>query len=246
MPRSDGRSPHALRKISIETPFFRHAEGSAAIRMGNTWVACAASLETRLPFWMRGQRSGWVTAEYGLLPRSVPERAARNRVSGRNFEIQRLVGRSLRAITDLDLLGERQIIIDCDVFEADGGTRTASVTAAYVALHQVCRHLLEKGEIRKFPIKDQLAAISVGLINGEPVLDLDHAEDSAADVDFNVVMTGSGHFVEVQGTAEGRPYTRQELNKMLSLAASGIRKVLKAQARVLPWILSPEVKDGGE
>jgi len=234
--RPDGRGPRALRPVEILSPFFRRAEGSASIRMGNTWVVCAATVDPKLPHWLRGKGRGWITAEYGLLPRSVSERLGRNRTSGRIFEIQRLVGRSLRAVADLKLLGERQIIIDCDVIEADGGTRTAAVTAAYVALHQACRGLWESKAIARFPLKDQVAAVSVGLRKGEILLDLSEEEDQSADVDFNVVMTAAGEFVEVQGTAEGRPFTGPELTALVRRAAAGIRRLHKAQARALPWI----------
>ncbi|MBD3334707.1 MAG: ribonuclease PH [Candidatus Eisenbacteria bacterium] len=237
--RADGRGLRQLRPVRIESPFFRHAEGSASIRLGETWVVCAATVEPRLPQWLRGASHGWVSAEYGLLPRSVPDRAPRNRISGRTLEIQRLVGRSLRAVTDLHRLGDRLILVDCDVIEADGGTRTAAVTAAYVALHQLCRVLWERGEITGFPLPDQLAAVSVGLKDGEVWLDLTHAEDSAADVDFNVVMTGGDLLVEVQGTAEHQPFSRGDLGKMLTAARGGIRRLLRAQRRALPWVAPP-------
>lgn len=236
MARPDGRGVKAMRRVRIETPFFRHAEGSASIRLGDTWVVCAATVEERVPAWLRGQGRGWITAEYDMLPRSVSERVPRGGTSGRAHEIRRLVGRSLRAVADLRLLGERRIILDCDVVEADGGTRTAAVTGAYVALHQACRNLLDAGAIARFPLRDQVAGVSVGSVGGEVRLDLSYEEDQVADVDLNVVMTGSGEFVEVQGTAEGRPFSQRTLTDMLKRAATGIRKLHGAQARALPWI----------
>jgi ribonuclease PH len=232
-----------MRRVRIETPFLRHAEGSASIRIGNTWVVCAATVEAKVPNWLRGQGRGWITAEYDMLPRSVPERASRGRASGRTQEIRRLVGRSLRAVADLSYLGERQIILDCDVIEADGGTRTAAVTGAYVALHGACRALLEQDAVPVFPLRDQVAGVSVGMVDGEMRLDLAYEEDQVADVDLNVVMTGSGDFVEVQGTAEGRPFSHRALSEMLKRAAAGIRKLHGAQAKALPWILPHESKE---
>jgi ribonuclease PH len=242
MARPDGRGVKAMRRVRIETPFFRHAEGSASIRVGETWVVCAATVEERVPSWLRGKGRGWITADYDMLPRSTTERVTRGGGSGRTQEIRRLVGRSLRAVADLSLLGERRIILDCDVMEADGGTRTAAVTGAYVALHEACRKLLEQGSISAFPLRDQVAGISVGVVNGETRLDLCYEEDQHADVDLNVVMTGSGDFVEVQGTAEGRPFSQQILKDMLKRAAKGIRKLHRVQARVLPWV-APEEPD---
>jgi ribonuclease PH len=226
--------------VRLRTGFFRHAEGSAEIRMGRTWVVCAATVEDKVPQWLRGQGTGWVTAEYALLPRSVPERVARNRTSGRAQEIQRLVGRSLRAVTDLAALGERQIVVDCDVLDADGGTRMAAVTAGYVALHEACRRLVETGVLERFPLRDQVAGVSVGIVEGEVRLDLCYEEDQVADVDMNVVMTGRGDFVEVQGTAEGRPFSEEELRRLLRLARRGLVRLHRHQQRALPWILPPE------
>lgn len=231
--RPSGRAPDQLREISITRSFTRHAEGSVLIECGDTRVICTASVEEKVPPFLKGKGQGWLTAEYGMLPRSTNTRtdreAARGKQSGRTQEIQRLIGRSLRAVTALDLLGERTIQIDCDVIQADGGTRTASITGAFVALHDAMSHLRENGLIGESPIRDFVAAISVGIYQAVPVLDLDYAEDSACDTDMNVVMTGSGGLVEIQGTAEGAPFTRKEMESMLAFAESGIRQLIAAQ-----------------
>ena len=233
--RTGDRSPSEQRPVSITVGYVPDAEGSALIKTGNTVVMCAATVETRVPPWMRGQGTGWVTAEYSMLPRSTRERVRRERskVGGRTQEIQRLIGRALRSVTDLSALGEISIMLDCDVLRADGGTRTASITGAYVALHQALNGLLEAGKIESIPLKDQIAAISVGIVNGAAVLDLDYNEDSAADVDMNVVMTGAGEFVELQGTGEEDTFSRSQLDEMLVLSEAGIKNLLEAQQNAL-------------
>ncbi|MDI6808220.1 MAG: ribonuclease PH [Candidatus Eisenbacteria bacterium] len=235
--RLDGRRAGDLRKIKIKVGVLRHAEGSCLIEMGNTRVMCSATLENKVPYFLKAKGHGWVTAEYGMLPRSSHERIQREsvkgKVSGRTQEIQRLIGRSLRAVTELDALGERTILLDCDVLEADGGTRTASITGAFVALHEAFKFMVNKKLIKYIPVRDFVAAISVGKVKGEFLLDLNYAEDSTAQVDMNVVMTGSGHFVEVQGTAEGLPFRWEEMNAMLKLGSSGIQKLIKAQKKSL-------------
>jgi len=235
MPRADGRSYNELRPVSMATGYNKYAEGSCLIELGDTVVICTASVLAEVPRFMMGGRRGWVTAEYGMLPRAGSERTPRNRIqtSGRTFEIQRLVGRSLRAVVDLDALGERTVTLDCDVIQADGGTRTASVTGAYVALVEALKRLQVDGVFAKLPIFDSLAAVSVGIVSGDVVLDLNYAEDSMAAVDMNVVMTGGGRFVEVQGTAEGMPFTRERMDEMLALAGDGIKQLLAAQRKAL-------------
>jgi ribonuclease PH len=231
------RSPQQLREIRITRRYTKHAEGSVLIECGDTKVICTASVEEKVPPHKRGSGEGWITAEYGMLPRSTGERmgreAAKGKQSGRTQEIQRLIGRSLRAVVDLRKLGERTIQIDCDVIQADGGTRTASITGAFVALHDAVSGLLGKGLIKESPLKDFIAAISVGIYQGTPVLDLDYVEDSACDTDMNVVMLGSGHFVEVQGTAEGHAFTRAEMDALLELAKNGITELIAIQCAVL-------------
>ena len=235
--RPSGRAPDEMRAITIETAFTRHAEGSCLIGFGDTRVLCTASIEERTPPWLRGKGEGWVTAEYSMLPRATHTRgqreAAKGRQSGRTQEIQRLIGRSLRAVVDLKKLGERQITLDCDVIQADGGTRTASITGAFVALHDAVHRLMGNGVLAASPIVDCVAAVSVGIYRGIPVLDLDYAEDANCDTDMNVVMTGRGGLVEVQGTAEGEPFTRVELDAMLELASQGIRSLVEAQKSAL-------------
>ncbi|MEZ4501472.1 MAG: ribonuclease PH [Dehalococcoidia bacterium] len=235
--RAEGRASNALRPVTIETGYLRHAEGSALITVGHTRVLCAASVETRVPGFLRGTGSGWVTAEYGMLPRSTHTRsdreAARGRQGGRTMEIQRLIGRSLRASIDLDRLGEQSITIDCDVLQADGGTRTASITGGWVALAMAIEGMQRKGLLPTSPLRTQVAATSVGVIEGTPILDLDYVEDSSAGVDSNVVMLGTGQLVEVQGTAEGEPFSRQTLNTMLDLAEAGIRELFSMQRAAL-------------
>lgn len=235
--RPSQRQPDQLRSIRITRHYTKHAEGSVLIECGGTKVICTASVEERVPPHKKGSGEGWVTAEYGMLPRSTGSRmqreAAKGKQSGRTQEIQRLIGRSLRAVVDLGKLGERTIQIDCDVIQADGGTRTASITGAFVALHDAVNGLMQQGLLRENPLKDFVAAISVGIFKGAPVLDLDYVEDSACDTDMNVVMLGSGHFVEVQGTAEGHPFSREEMDALLELAKSGIAQLIEMQRTAL-------------
>jgi ribonuclease PH len=235
--RGDGRALDELRPVSFARDFTVLAQGSVLVSMGRTKVLCTASLEERVPPWMRGSGKGWVTAEYSMLPGSSSERvereAARGKQSGRTQEIQRLIGRSLRAVCDLVALGERQITVDCDVLQADGGTRTASICGAYLALHDCFTRLLQRRVISTHPLTDACAAVSVGVVDGACLLDLDYSEDSRAEVDMNVVMTGSGRFVEVQGTAEGMAFSRRELDELVSLAEGGIALLLDAQRAVV-------------
>ena len=237
MSRVDGRAPDQLRPLVFTRDYTEMAAGSVLVEMGRTRVLCTASAEEGVPPWLRGKGRGWVTAEYSMLPGSSPERvnreAAKGKQSGRTQEIQRLIGRSLRAVTDLELMGEAQIVADCDVLQADGGTRTAAICGAYVALHDACTRLVAKGSMPAHPITEGLAAISVGIIDATPMLDLAYTEDVRADVDMNVVMTEAGRFVEVQGTAERLAFSRGELDELLGLAESGIREILEAQAKVL-------------
>jgi ribonuclease PH len=231
--RHDGRQANQLRQVKIERGFTRYAEGSVLICFGETRVLCNASVEEKVPPFMRGQGRGWVTAEYSMLPRATQTRsgreAARGKLGGRTMEIQRLIGRALRAIVDFELLGERTIVIDCDVLQADGGTRTASITGAWIALADAVETLLEQGLIKKSPLKDSVAAISSGIVKGQPVLDLDYVEDSGAEVDMNFVMTGDGRFVEVQGTAEEEPFTADQLDALRELASHGCRELTALQ-----------------
>ncbi|MCE2509497.1 MAG: ribonuclease PH [Alphaproteobacteria bacterium] len=235
--RPSGRAPDALRTVHLETRVSKHAEGSCLSRFGDTHVLCTASVEEKVPFFLRNQGKGWVTAEYGMLPRSTNTRtdreAARGKQSGRTHEIQRLIGRSLRAVTDLTLLGERQVRIDCDVLQADGGTRTAAITGAYVALYQACDLLLKNEAIATLPLRDQVAAISCGIWEGTPVLDLDYAEDSTAETDANFVLTGSGTIVEIQGTAEETPFQKEQFLTLLELAEKGTKELVEHQRRTL-------------
>jgi ribonuclease PH len=235
--RPHGRAADALRPLTITRGYTRHAEGSVLICFGDTKVLCTASVEEKVPPHKRGSGEGWVTAEYGMLPRSTHTRsdreAARGKQSGRTQEIQRLIGRSLRAVVDLAKLGERSIVLDCDVIQADGGTRTAAITGAYVALMDAVNGLLASGKLTQNPVGQPVAAISVGIVEGTPLLDLEYVEDSACDTDMNVVMTGAGHFVEVQGTAEGAAFTRAEMDQLLALADKGIRELIAAQADAL-------------
>jgi ribonuclease PH len=235
MPRPDGRANDELRPVSMATGYNKYAEGSCLIELGDTVVICTASVASEVPRFMMGGQRGWVTAEYGMLPRAGSERTQRSRIqsSGRTYEIQRLVGRALRAIVDLGALGERTITLDCDVLQADGGTRTASVTGAYVALMEALKRLQKSGVLPRIPIFEPLAAVSVGIVSGEVMLDLNYPEDSAAAVDMNVVMTGSGKFVEVQGTAEGMPFSRERMNDMLSFAETGIKQLIDLQKKAL-------------
>jgi ribonuclease PH len=231
--RADGRSPDELRPITFERDFTEQAAGSILVSFGRTRVLCTASVDEDVPRWMRGTGKGWVTAEYGMLPGSSGERirreAAAGKQGGRTQEIQRLIGRSLRAVTDMVALGERQIIVDCDVLQADGGTRTASICGGYLALHDALSRAVQSGGLATHPLVDACAAVSVGIIDGTPMLDLPYVEDSTAEVDMNVVMTGAGRFVEVQGTAEGQAFSRGELDQLLALAEKGIGEIVSLQ-----------------
>jgi ribonuclease PH len=235
--RLNQRLAHQLRPVSFQRDFTRHAEGSVLVRMGDTQVLCTASVEESVPGFLRGKGQGWVTAEYGMLPRSTHTRsgreAAKGKQTGRTQEIQRLIGRSLRAVTDLGALGERQITLDCDVLQADGGTRCASITGAWIALHDACRKLVASGKLPASPLRDHVAAVSAGMVGGEAVLDLDYEEDSGCDTDMNVIMTGMGGIVEIQGTAEGEPFSRQQLNTLVDLAAGGISELIVMQRQVI-------------
>jgi ribonuclease PH len=235
--RPSGRAPEDLRNIVIKRNYTRHAEGSVLICCGDTQVLCTASVEERVPPFLRGKGEGWVTAEYGMLPRSTGSRmsreASRGKQGGRTLEIQRLIGRSLRAVVDRAALGERTITLDCDVLQADGGTRTASITGAYVALVDACRWLMSRGLIKVNPVHGQVAAVSVGILGDTPVLDLDYPEDSAAETDLNVVMNDGGAFIEIQGTAEGHAFRRDELDAMLGLAELGIGQLIEYQDQAL-------------
>ena len=231
--RPSGRDPATMREVRFVTNFTKHAEGSVLAAFGDTQVLCTASIEDRVPGWMRGKGSGWVTGEYGMLPRATHTRsgreASRGKQGGRTLEIQRLIGRSLRAITNMQALGERAVILDCDVIQADGGTRTASISGAYVALAIAMERLVAAGKVKKNPLHAQVAAVSVGIYSGTPVLDLDYAEDSEAETDMNIVMNDAGRFIEVQGTAEGHAFTDDEFSAMLALARSGIADIITAQ-----------------
>ena len=236
MERAEGRGPRKLRPVRIVRAYLPNCTGSALIRMGQTRVVCSATLEERVPHWLRGAGRGWVTAEYGMLPRSSRDRIARaagGQVGGRTHEIQRLIGRSLRAVTDVKALGERQIIIDCDVIVADGGTRTAAITGSYVALYDLLAWMARNAILPRIPLTDVIAAVSVGVVDGEILLDLDYEEDSSAQVDMNVVMTGSGRFVEVQGTGERRTFSREEMSQMTRLAGRGIERLFMKQKDAL-------------
>ena len=235
--RPSGRQTQHLRDVSMTRGYTRHAEGSVLVAFGDTKVLCTASVEAQVPPFLRGKGRGWITAEYGMLPRATHTRgereAARGKQSGRTQEIQRLIGRALRAVIDLPALGEHTIHVDCDVLQADGGTRTAAITGAFVAVHDALSWMRDKGMIDALPVKDFVAAVSVGIYGGVPVLDLDYPEDSACQTDMNVVMTGAGRFVEVQGTAEGEPFARGELEQLLELAARGIAELIAHQRRAL-------------
>ena len=235
--RANKRWPDALRAVRFERNYTRHAEGSVLVSFGDTKVLCTASVDDKAPGFLKGRKQGWITAEYGMLPRATNTRgereAARGKQSGRTQEIQRLIGRSMRAVVDLSRLGERTIQIDCDVLQADGGTRTASITGAFVALHDALTWLKARDAIEALPLKDFVAAVSVGMCAGVPVLDLDYAEDSSCDTDMNVVMTGAGAFVEVQGTAEGAAFSRNELDALLGLAEKGIAELVALQKQSL-------------
>lgn len=233
--RVDNRSADVLRPVRMERNYLKNADGSVFIETGNTRVLCAATVSEKVPDWMSDKGSGWVTAEYGMLPASTSERrnGSRARRDSRSLEIQRLIGRCLRAVTDLKALGPRTVWIDCDVIDADGGTRTASVTGSYVALRDALDKLVAKGKLNKTPLIDEVAAVSVGIVNGEALLDLDYSEDSSAQVDMNVAMTGAGKFVEVQGTAEGMPFSYTEFNEMIEIARRGIEELLLFQRKCL-------------
>lgn len=237
MERIDGRRPDQLRPVRITKNYNKHAEGSVLIEVGDTRVICTATVEEKTPSFLRGEGKGWVTAEYGMLPRATgvrtPREAARGKIGGRTYEIQRLIGRSLRSVVDLTALGERTIWLDCDVIQADGGTRTASITGAFVALVDALNKLKEQGLLNRVPVTDFIAATSVGRLEGEIILDLCYEEDSAAEVDMNIVMTGTGRFVEVQGTGEEASFTRQEMNDMIELAAQGISQLVSCQKEAL-------------
>jgi len=235
--RSDGRKPTQLRPLKITPRYIKSADGSVLIEMGDTKVICTAKLEERVPPFLRNSGKGWITAEYGMLPASSQQRigreSSRGKIGGRTHEIQRLIGRSLRAITDLRSLGERTVWIDCDVIQADGGTRTASITGAYVALIEAARNWREGGVMNVEPIRDSVAAVSIGIVEGKILLDLCYEEDSKADVDMNFVMTGSGKFIEVQGTAESSPFTKKQMERMAEIAQQGIKELLKTQKKVI-------------
>ena len=237
MSRSDGRSPNQMRTVSIKKNFIKHAEGSVLIQVGDTKVICNASVEEKVPPFLRDKKQGWVTAEYSMLPRSTHTRmsreSSRGKVSGRTQEIQRLIGRSLRAVVDMEQLGERTIWIDCDVIQADGGTRTASITGAFVAMCLAMKQLKKEKKIETIPVKDFVAATSVGILEGKKILDLEYSEDSVAEVDMNIVKTGRGGFVEIQGTAEQEPFSDKDMEAMLSLAHKGIKELIALQKKTI-------------
>jgi ribonuclease PH len=241
--RASGREPDELRPITFTRDYTEMAAGSVLVEFGRTRVLCTASIEDRIPPWLRGKGKGWVTAEYSMLPGSSPERvdreAAKGRQSGRTQEIQRLIGRSLRAVTDLVAVGENQIVVDCDVLQADGGTRTASICGGWIALHDACSRLLQRNLITRHPVREACAAISVGVVGGVPILDLEYTEDVRAEVDMNVVMTASSRFVEVQGTAEGIAFSRDELSALLELAETGIAEIIEAQEQMVAIAPTP-------
>lgn len=235
--RIDGRKNNEIRDVKIQRNFLENAEGSVLISMGNTRVICTASIEERVPPFLKDQKRGWITAEYSMLPRATPTRSMREsftgRISGRTHEIQRLIGRALRSVVNLTGFGERTIWIDCDVLRADGGTRTAAITGAFICMSDALEYAFRNGLIENIPITDYLAAISVGIVNNEPMIDLCYAEDSSAEVDMNVVMTGSGQFVEIQGTAEGSPFSRESLESLIKLAEEGINTLINIQKKLL-------------
>lgn len=240
MQRIDGRGLDKLRKVEIKRNFLKYAEGSCLIEFGNTKVICSASVEESVPQFLRNSGTGWVTAEYGMLPRSCQKRIPRNKDSGRTYEIQRLVGRSLRTVTDMSKLGERTVWIDCDVLQGDGGTRTAAITGSFIALADAL-HKIKKSElIDLIPLKDFVAAVSVGMSDGQALLDLNYEEDSKADVDMNIIMTGSGEFIEVQGTAERKPFNHSQMDKMLELAKKGISELIDLQKSLVKDFFSPD------
>lgn len=237
--RSDGRRHDQIRNIQITRNFLKTAEGSVLIAIGNTKVICTATLEDKVPPFLKDRKRGWVTAEYGMLPRSTPARITREsvtgRVGGRTHEIQRLIGRALRSVTDMEALGEKTVWIDCDVIQADGGTRTASITGAFICMADALTHAIKNGVIERMPLTEHLAAVSVGMVQGEPMLDLCYEEDSTADVDMNIVMTGSGRLVEIQGTAEATPFTKGDLDSLISLAEQGIKQLITKQKEYISF-----------
>jgi ribonuclease PH len=237
MTRQDGRGADKLRKVVITRNYTKYAEGSCLIELGDTKVICTASVEETVPPFLRGSGTGWVTAEYGMLPRSCNQRIPRNKDSGRTYEIQRLVGRSLRAVTEMKALGERTVWIDCDVIQGDGGTRTASITGSFVALADALNKLKKQGLISRVPLRDFVAATSVGIFGGEAILDLAYAEDSQADVDMNIIMTGNGEFIEIQGTSEKKTFTKDEMDLLLALAKKGIGELIELQRGMLKGLL---------
>jgi len=237
MARTDGRRNNQMRRVNITRPFNKYAEGSCLIELGNTKVICTASVEETVPPFLKGTGNGWVTAEYGMLPRSCQTRIPRHKDSGRTFEIQRLVGRSLRSVTDMRSMGERSIWIDCDVLQGDGGTRTASITGSFIALADAFDKLKKDGAVRKVPLRDFVAATSVGIVGGDLMLDLAYEEDSRAEVDMNIVMTSGGEFIEIQGTAERKTFARPQMDKMLDLAEAGIRDLVAIQKELLKNVL---------
>ena len=241
MTRQSGRKNNELRKVKITKDYIKYAEGSCLIEFGNTKVIATASVENSVPPFLKGKGQGWVTAEYGMIPRScktrVPREAAKGKLGGRTHEIQRLIGRSMRAVVDMGKIGERTVWMDCDVIQADGGTRCASITGSFVALVLALEKLKNDGILSEIPVSDYVAAISVGMLDGKPVLDLDYEEDSGADVDMNIVMTGSGHFIEVQGTAEKEPFAKADMEKLLALAKEGIDLLVTAEKRALKGII---------
>ena len=238
MIRLDGRGMDKIRKVTITRNYIKYPEGSCLIELGNTKVICTASVEENVPPFLRGSGTGWVTAEYGMLPRSCGSRIPRGKDSGRTYEIQRLIGRSLRSVTEMKYLGERSIWVDCDVIQGDGGTRTASITGSFVALVDALQKLKKEGKIDRIPIQDYIAATSVGILNDNLILDLCYEEDSKAEVDMNVIMTGSGEFIEVQGTAERKPFSREKMDAMMDLAKKGIEELFSVQRKLVGDILS--------
>jgi len=237
MTRSDGRKNDELRPVKIHRNYIKHAEGSVLIEVGDTKVICTATIEEKVPPHLKDKKKGWVTAEYAMLPRSAHSRivreSARGKIGGRTHEIQRLIGRALRSVVDLEMLGERTVWIDCDVIQADGGTRTASITGSFIALADAMKFALKNGMIAEMPLRDYLAAVSVGIVNEEPVIDLNYAEDSTAEVDMNIVMTGKGRFVEIQGTAEGLPFSKAQMEGLITLAKHGIEEIVGIQRRLI-------------
>jgi len=242
MPRQDGRKSNELRKLKITKNYIKYAEGSCLVEIGNTKIITTASVEDGVPPFLRGKNRGWITAEYGMIPRScktrVQREASKGKLGGRTHEIQRLIGRSMRTVVNLDVIGERTIWIDCDVIQADGGTRCASITGSFVSLALALASLRKDGIIKEMPLSDYVAAVSVGIVDGKAVLDLDYDEDSTAEVDMNIIMTGAGRYIEIQGTAEREPFSREDMNGLLSLAKEGIEDLIKAQKKALKGIVS--------